>query len=84
MSSGDFWDRAHGTTVVGAAKEDDRVLLAALHHFGNVAGKRVLDIGCGNGAASLFFASKGALVTSIDFSAVAIDKLQGFCKTKRD
>lgn len=31
-------------------------------------GKRILDLGCGNGEASLFFASKGAFVEAIDIS----------------
>jgi len=35
---------------------------------GNVKGKKVLDIGCGEGYFSRFFASKGAEVTGVDLS----------------
>jgi ubiquinone/menaquinone biosynthesis C-methylase UbiE len=40
----------------------------ALSRIGEINGKRVLDLGCGMGDASLFFASQGASVTSIDIS----------------
>ena len=38
---------------------------------------RLLEVGCGNGRDSIYFASKGHLVTAIDRSASAID----FCKS---
>jgi SAM-dependent methyltransferase len=40
--------------------------------LGDLAGKRVLDIGCGRGRWSKEFAARGALVTGIDFSSDAI------------
>jgi len=39
---------------------------------GNVRGKRVLDIGCGEGCFSRFFASVGAEVTGVDLSEAMI------------
>ncbi len=59
---------------------NDPVLLDAIKYFGNVDGKRVLDIGCGAGVTSLFFAHHGASVISIDSSSVAIDKLRKYCE----
>lgn len=37
-------------------------------------GRRVLDLGCGSGSASVYLASAGFDVTGVDLSAVAIDK----------
>lgn len=81
----DFWERifARGDddtySRVEVPPAGDAVLTAALAAFGDVRGRRVLDIGCGSGKASLFFASHGADVTSIDLSVNAITNLQRFC-----
>jgi 2-polyprenyl-3-methyl-5-hydroxy-6-metoxy-1,4-benzoquinol methylase len=37
--------------------------------LGDVAGKRILDVGCGSGVYAIHFAKRGAEVTGIDFSA---------------
>ncbi len=42
-------------------------------HAGDLAGKRVLDVGCGGGILAEKFAEKGAAVTGIDLSPVAIE-----------
>jgi SAM-dependent methyltransferase len=52
----------------------------ALVHFGDVRGKRVLDLGCGNGAASLIFAAGGADVVALDASPTAVANLTEFCQ----
>jgi SAM-dependent methyltransferase len=36
--------------------------------FGDVAGKRLLDVGCGPGEAAVYFARRGATVTALDLS----------------
>ena len=43
-----------------------------LNVIGNVENKKLLDIGCGNGEMSMYFARRGAVVTSIDFSETAV------------
>jgi SAM-dependent methyltransferase len=79
-----FWDRFFEEGVEPGSRVDhpdphDPVLNAAAEHFGDVGGKTVLDLGCGRGATSLFFASRGASVVSVDFSAAAIRNLTGYC-----
>lgn len=44
--------------------------------LGEIKGKKVLDIGCGNGFLSLYLAKKGAKVTSIDNSSFAIKNIK--------
>jgi len=39
----------------------------------DVTGKRTLDVGCGTGRISRFFAHRGAIVQGIDFSAKALE-----------
>ncbi|OHB97746.1 MAG: hypothetical protein A2W74_10070 [Planctomycetes bacterium RIFCSPLOWO2_12_38_17] len=41
----------------------------ALSTFGDIAGKALLDLGCGAGETSVYFALKGAKVTAVDISA---------------
>jgi hypothetical protein len=57
----------------------DPVLVAALEHFGNVANRGLLDLGCGTVKASLFFADRGASAVGIDTSKWAIDGLRAYC-----
>ena len=40
--------------------------------LGNVKNKRILDVGCGSGVYSIFFAKKGANIIGIDFSSSMI------------
>ena len=40
------------------------------------AGKELIELGCGNGRDSLFFAKNGINVTGIDASETAIDELR--------
>jgi 2-polyprenyl-3-methyl-5-hydroxy-6-metoxy-1,4-benzoquinol methylase len=61
-------------------RPDDPVLRRALQHFGNVRGRTLIDLGCGRGSTSLFFASRGANVLSVDLSAVAIRNLASYCE----
>jgi len=49
---------------------------AILRFFGDVKGKKILDLGCGAGEASVYFALKGAEVTSLDLSKEMLNKVE--------
>lgn len=65
------------------APPDDPVLGWALDHFGDVRGRRLLDLGCGAGEHTLAFAALGADVTAVDTSEISIEKLRRFCRDNR-
>jgi SAM-dependent methyltransferase len=79
-----FWDelfrRPEHADRCGQIRIDlASALQAAAHFFGSMEGKTLIDLGCGDGAASLFFAKCGAGVISLDQSAVAVENLRQFC-----
>jgi 2-polyprenyl-3-methyl-5-hydroxy-6-metoxy-1,4-benzoquinol methylase len=45
----------------------------ALGEFGSLQGKRILDLGCGAGETSVYFALQGAEVSAVDISPKMID-----------
>ncbi|HEY9852749.1 MAG TPA: methyltransferase domain-containing protein [Leptolyngbyaceae cyanobacterium] len=75
-----FWNKIYSENTTRFPNDDDPVLGAALKHFGDVSGARLLDLGCGDGGSSLFFAKKGANVVSVDISEIAINNLGQFCR----
>jgi SAM-dependent methyltransferase len=85
QAAAEFWDGifAHGSSCAYSRVEmpdpHDPVLQRALQHFGDVRGKTLVDLGCGRGATSLFFAHYGANVVSVDSSAQAIRNLTDYC-----
>jgi SAM-dependent methyltransferase len=74
-----FWDKIYAENKTFIPNEDDPILSKALSHFGDVKGAKLLDLGCGDGSTSLFFAKQGANVVAIDISEVAINSLSQFC-----
>lgn len=76
----EFWNQLYADKDVAIASADAPVMRAALAHFGDVRGKRVLDLGCGAGEYALAFAALGAEVVALDMSEVAIEKLRGFAQ----
>lgn len=79
MNIEDFWNKIYATHQTRLPSESDPVLSAAIRHFGDVSDAKLLDLGCGDGSTSLFFAKKGANVVSIDTSEVAVHSLSQFC-----
>src|SRR5215210_5298611 len=86
MQATEFWDKRFSKGQQGSysrveiADRADPVLQRALAHFGSLENKTLIDLGCGRGATSLFFASQGATVISIDSSKVAIANLARYCE----
>ena len=88
MQAEKFWEELfssgdHPYSRVALPPPEDPVypaLEAALEHFGDVSGKTVLDLGCGRGSTSLFFAERGARVVCIDMSRAAVDNLRRHCE----
>jgi 2-polyprenyl-3-methyl-5-hydroxy-6-metoxy-1,4-benzoquinol methylase len=87
MHAAEFWDNifAQGErSDYSRVEMPDRanpILRRALRHFGDVRGRKLIDVGCGRGASSLYFASVGAHVISVDLSGVAIRNLSDYCRT---
>ncbi len=85
MDAARFWDNIFAQGARGAYSRVEMphpaspILRRAVRHFGDVRGRRLIDVGCGSGAASLYFASLGADVTSVDLSAIAVRNLEEYC-----
>jgi 2-polyprenyl-3-methyl-5-hydroxy-6-metoxy-1,4-benzoquinol methylase len=77
-----YWDRIHRETASSSLKLDEKVELALnsaknLFHCNETS--RILDIGCGRGETSVFWARTGAHVTAVDYSPAAIAELTEYC-----
>lgn len=72
MAGKDDWIGKVGREWARQAKVMDRMLgpfgVVAREALGDVAGKRVLDLGCGGGESSFELAASGAAVTGVDVS----------------
>ncbi len=66
----DYWNRFYKGEVCGTPSLFSQFALKFME-----TGKSLLDIGCGNGRDSIFFASNGLKVIGIDASNVAIENL---------
>jgi 2-polyprenyl-3-methyl-5-hydroxy-6-metoxy-1,4-benzoquinol methylase len=77
--STEHWDSVYEAKAPKNVPADDEIGLAALAHFRGVDGRRLLDLGCGTGEYTRFFAARGAHVVAIDQSPVAIETLHRQC-----
>lgn len=69
----DFWDKVYsGSEIPNSFEEIKSNLDFVYPYLGHLNGKKVLDLGCGNGHLSLLLASHGALVTAVDMSENAV------------
>lgn len=67
-----FWDDRYRRRPASAGEAVRPSCERALAHFGDVRGRALLEIGCGVGRDTLFWAAQGAEVTAIDTSAEAV------------
>ncbi|MBE9029529.1 class I SAM-dependent methyltransferase [filamentous cyanobacterium LEGE 11480] len=92
VSPDQFWDNRYINSRVDLERfwhqecensnkiPDNREFKEIVDFFGDLNGARVLDLGCGEGRTSLFLAAHGANVTAVDISAVAVDRMNTFCR----
>src|ERR1700742_1796119 len=77
----EFWDGLFrtrsepGASLVDMPDRECPVYRRAVQHFGPMYGKTLIDLGSGAGASSLYFASLGADVISVDLSPIAVENL---------
>ena len=91
MEAKEFWEKIFSEENSGYYKSisynlvkmpnlEDPVLSKALEYFDDIKNKTIIDLGCGKGMASIFFAYHGANVISVDYSSNAIQNLTKYCK----
>ena len=74
MSS--FWDRLYQTDNSFFGEEPCNFALSSYNDYMEKNSlKKILELGCGQGRDTLFFASKGIDVTALDYSNIAIEGL---------
>jgi SAM-dependent methyltransferase len=78
MNTVSFWNDIYTKNPTYARSKSDSIVISAMNHFGDIRGARLLELGCGDGSISAFFAEQGAQVTAIDISEVAINNLNKF------
>lgn len=79
-----YWDQIYQETT-SSLKLDEKVELAlnyAQNLFQCDETSRILDIGCGRGETSVFWANTGAQVTAVDYSPSAVAELSEYCAQK--
>ncbi|WP_183407343.1 class I SAM-dependent methyltransferase [Massilia aurea] len=75
-----FWDRYYSNQFDNKVWLESPSQFAAFVGSNNSRDTRLLDIGCGNGRDSIFFATLGFDVTCVDYSQAALD----VCKATAD
>ena len=76
-----IWDKVYSNDYSFFSEEPSNFALMCYEEFVKHKVKRILELGCGQGRDTLYFASKGLEVYAIDSSKIAIEFN---CKNKRN
>lgn len=73
----DYWNKYYANrTEISELEEAPSLFASDMLQRYMECGKNLVELGCGNGRDSLYFAKNGLNVTGIDASQIAIDKLR--------
>ena len=70
----DVWNSAYNNNTSFLGETPSQFALSCYDKIKNV--KKILELGCGQGRDTLFFASKGIEIDALDYSPVGIEQLQ--------
>lgn len=73
-----YWDEHYDSRAPGAAHPPNPYLVAAAQHL---PPGRALDAGCGEGAETIWLATRGWQVTAVDIAATALDRARRRAET---
>lgn len=73
-----YWDEHYDGRAPGAAHPPNPYLVAAAQHL---PPGRALDAGCGEGAETIWLATRGWQVTAVDIAATALDRARRRAET---
>lgn len=71
--TGEYWDGVYAEQGTGNGDADAELPRELLDALGDVDGRRVLEIGCGEGSLAIWLAGHGASVVAIDRSPSAVE-----------
>jgi 2-polyprenyl-3-methyl-5-hydroxy-6-metoxy-1,4-benzoquinol methylase len=76
-----FWERRYAQPPpLLEVPASHAIIDRALAFFGDVSGRTVVDLGCGEGATSIYLARRGARLLAVDFSRPAVEHLSAYCR----
>ena len=79
----EFWSKVYKSDNSFFGDDPSNFAIRCYNHIKENNSKKILDLGAGHGRDTLFFASNGIEVDSLDYSATAIEILDKMAKEKR-